>query len=104
MSKIKKDQTNVHHLIARSYENEYNVHEEENKIRMNMVRHNALHSLFWVLLSPKEQMYELRALYDTVLNDTAKKLFDELLSLDDSHFYLPKLVKNGKRKGHLRRE
>jgi hypothetical protein len=51
-----------------------------------------------MLLSPKEQMMELRALYDTVLNDTAKKLFDELLSLDDSHFYLPKLVKNGKTK------
>ena len=104
MSKIRKDQTNVHHLIAKSYEDEYNVHEEENKIRMNMIRHNALHSLFWVLLSPKEQLLELRNLYDTILNDTSKQLFDELLSLEDKDFYLPKLVKNGKRKRHFSRE
>lgn len=100
MGKINQNQTNIHHLIAKSYQDEYNVHDEDNKIRMSIVKHNALHSLFWMLLSPKEQLKEMRCLYDTVLNDTAKKLFDELLSLDDSNFYLPKLVKNGKRKKH----
>lgn len=100
MSKIKKDQTNVHHLIAKSYEQEYNVHEEENKIRMNMIRHNALHSLFWMLLSPKEQTLEIFHLFEPVLWNSAKELFKALLSLEDKDFYLPKLVKNGKGKRH----
>lgn len=47
-----------------------------------------------MLLTPKEQLLELRHLYDTVLNDTARKLFDELLALDDIDFYNRDVLKN----------
>jgi len=78
--------------------NEYNVFDEKNVIRMDTVRHDSLHSLFGVLLTPKEQLMELRALYDTILDSTSKKLFDELLALPDQQFYIQDLLKTGKHK------
>jgi len=39
-------------------------------------------------LTPKEQLKELSHLYDSVLSDTAKQLFKELLSLNDKEFYI----------------
>ena len=62
---------------------------------MDTCRHNALHALFWMLLTPKEQLMELRCLYDRVLSDTAKQLFDELLALDNN-IYIDKINKHGK--------
>ena len=88
-------QTNRHHLIWKSLVDEYNVHIPENKIRMDVCRHNALHALFWMLLTPKEQLMEFRALYDRILSNTAKELFDELLALDDN-LYIDKVRKDGK--------
>lgn len=90
---------NTHHLIWQSLVGEYNVHIDENRVRMNMCRHNALHALFWVLLTPKEQLMELRQLYNTILSDTAKQLFDELLSLWDN-IYIDKAVKWKKKKNN----
>lgn len=87
--------TNRHHLIWKSLADEYNVHVPENIIRMNVCRHDALHALFGVLLTPKEQLMELRSLYDSVLSNIAKQLFDELLSLDDD-IYINSVRKNGK--------
>lgn len=66
---------------------------DNNKIRINMNRHNALHALFWVLLTPKEQLMELKHLYDWVLSDTAKQLFNELISLNDKDFYTKNVLR-----------
>jgi hypothetical protein len=49
-----------------------------------------------MLQSPHEQLEYLRKMYNTVLSDTAKQLFDELLSLDKKSFYKSELIKNGK--------
>lgn len=89
------ERTNRHHLIWKSLKEEYNVFVPENVLRMNVRRHDALHALFGVLLTPKEQLMELRSIYDTILSDTAKQLFDELLSLNDD-LYIDDVRKNGK--------
>lgn len=94
MKKKLQGRENVHHLIWKHCQDQYKVEAECNKIKMNMCRHNALHALFWMLLTPKEQLLELRHLYDTVLNDTARELFDELLALDDIDFYQRDVLKN----------
>lgn len=98
----KRPQTNNHHLLWHSLANEYNVSMQENMVRMNIERHNALHKLFWCLLTPKEQMMELRALYDWVLSSTAKQLFSELLALSDKEFYIDWMVKDGKHRKQMR--
>lgn len=84
---------NRHHLIGKSLKDEYNVHEDCNKIKMDEHRHNALHALFGLLLTPKEQLKELECLYDTILSNTAKTLFLELINMRDDQFYNPKLLK-----------
>lgn len=96
----KEKRENNHHLVWKSLENEYNVHIPENKIRMDMNRHNALHALFWCLLTPKEQMKEIVCLYDTILGDTARSLLNELLALDDSEFYISWIIKNVWKRKH----
>lgn len=93
---MKIPQENNHHLIWKSLVNEYRIDMKENQVRMNIERHNALHKLFWCLLTPKEQLKELSHLYDSVLSDTAKQLFKELLSLNDKEFYIDWIVRNGK--------
>lgn len=87
---------NKHHILGKSLVREYNVNIKENIHRMSVEKHNALHKLFWCLLTPKEQMREMYYIYESVLSNTAKELFDELVQLDDKDFYLSDLVKNGK--------
>lgn len=84
---------NRHHLLWVSNREQYNVHTPENIILMERHRHDALHALYGVLNTPKEQMKEARCLYDTILSDTAKQLFDQLLSLSDSDFYISSVLK-----------
>lgn len=94
----RRPQENNHHLIGKSLVNEYRIDMKENIIRMNIERHNALHKLFWCLLTPKEQLKELSYLYESVLSDTARDLFTELLALSDKEFYIEWIVRNGKHK------
>jgi len=68
----------------------------ENILTMQMIKHNALHSLFGMLLAPQEQLWELRLLYNNILSDHAKELFDELLSLDKKDFYIDGIVRKRK--------
>lgn len=92
-----RPETNSHHIIWKSLANEYNVEMPENRIRLNTLRHDALHKLFGVLLTPREQLLEMRYIYESVLSTTAKQLFSELLALKDKDFYIEWMVKNGKR-------
>jgi len=46
-----------------------------------------------MLLEPREQLRELKCIYNTILSDHAKELFDELLSLDKDEFYIKKIIK-----------
>ena len=95
----RRPQENVHHLVSQCLRPEYNVDIEQNKLKMNIKRHDALHALYNCLHTPKEQLLESYYLYENVLSHTAKKLFRELLRLEDKDFYIPELIK-WKKKNH----
>ena len=78
---------NLHHLIGVSNKKRANTWDERNKLIMDKKRHEWLNALFHALQSPKEQLEYLRDMYDTVLSNTAKQLFDDLLALDTKSFY-----------------
>ena len=69
------------------------VEDTRNKIAMLISQHRGLNALFWDNQCPQEQLEFLRDLYDSVLSDTAKSIYDELLSLDKKEFYAKGLVK-----------
>ena len=60
---------------------------------IDKTRHNWLNALFQCLQSPHEQLWYLRDMYDSILSDTAKQIFDELLSLSNKDFYQDGLIK-----------
>jgi len=88
-----KHTENVHHIISQCLKDEYKIDIQENKLQMNIHRHNALHVLFSCLHTPKEQLLEMYYLYESVLNDTAKELFKELLKLEDKDFYIKEVLR-----------
>ena len=90
---MKEHRQNRHHLIGKSLKNEYNVHEDCNKITMDEHRHNALHALFGLLLTPKEQQMELSCIFDTVVSDKVKEIYAILNTMSDQEFYNTKVLK-----------
>ena len=95
---MKNKPENVHHIISQCMRNEYKIDVKENKLRMQVSRHNALHALFWCLHTPKEQIMEMYNIYESILWDTAKNLFNELMNLEDNEFYIQNVLKNGKKR------
>jgi len=84
---------NIHHLVSQCLRSEYKVDIEENKLKMNIKRHDALHALFSCLHTPKEQTMEMYYIYESILSNAAKQLFKELLALEDKDFYINKLLR-----------
>lgn len=84
---------NVHHIISQCLRSEYNVDVEQNKLKMNIKRHDALHALYNCLHTPKEQLLESYYLYESVLSKQAKDLFRALLNLDDKDFYIKEVLR-----------
>lgn len=84
---------NLHHKIWQCNRQRANINDDRNKMIIDKSRHNWLNALFQCLQSPHEQLWYLRGMYDSVLSDTAKQLFDELLSLKEWDFYAEWLVK-----------
>lgn len=84
---------NLHHKIWKCNRKRANINDERNKIVIRKVRHEWLNSLFQCLQSPHEQLEYLRDMYDSILSNTAKNLFDSLLSLNEYDFYAEWLVK-----------
>ena len=84
---------NTHHIIGRKNYRWAIVEDTRNKIAMLISQHRGLNSLFGENQCPHEQLECLRELYDSVLSDTAKNLFDELLELNRKDFYAKGLVK-----------
>ena len=56
-------------------------------------QHVALHQLFRNLTTPKEQLLMIKELYNTVLSDHAKELFETLTNINDKDFYAHGIVK-----------
>ena len=78
---------NKHHLIQKAEREFYNIHDPRNIKRMYIVQHNALHALFHNLTTPKDQLEKLRELFDPILSDQAREIYDILLQLPIKEFY-----------------
>jgi len=89
---FKKD-TDTHHKIWQCNRDWANVQHEDNKMAIKKNVHHAINTLFTMNQSPLEQLWQLRAMYDSVLSDTAKAIFDDLLDLPREYFYKKQLVK-----------
>jgi hypothetical protein len=87
------NKTNTHHIIGKCCKRWAYVNDVRNKITILISQHRWLNALFNTRQSPIEQLAYLRELYETVLSDTAKQLFDELISLKEREFYDNGLVK-----------
>lgn len=92
MSEKWKDKS-IHHLVWRVNKWWANVEHPDNKIILDVVRHRWLNSLFQCLQSPYEQLEYLRDMYDSVLSDTSKELFDTLLATPIHKFYKDEIIK-----------
>lgn len=84
---------NIHHKIWKCNRKWANVEDSRNKMTIERTRHDWLNSLFQCLQSPHEQLEYLRDMYDSILSDIAKQLFDELIGLNRKDFYSQWLVK-----------
>lgn len=88
---------NLHHKIGQCNSKRAYVNDDRNKMCIEKTRHNWLNQLFQCLQSPHEQLWYLRQMYDSVLSNTAKRLFDDLLALNTKSFYDKWLIKGFKR-------
>lgn len=89
---FKKD-TDTHHKIGQMNRSRANVNHEDNKMAIKKNVHHAINTLFTMNQSPHEQLGQLRAMYDSVLSDVSKQIFDDLLDLPREYFYKKQLVK-----------
>lgn len=97
MLKQKEPEYSNHHIIGQSERTDFNVWLSENIIRIKHKIHKAIHTLFGFKNTPKEQLWQLREMYDWVLSDTAKRIYDELIKMSEEDFYKPELIKKRKR-------
>lgn len=81
-------QENRHHLVSQCMKDQYNVGMEENILKMLKYKHDCLHALFGCLHTPKDQLKEMYNIYEPVLSETAKQLFQTLLNVSEYDFYI----------------
>jgi len=93
MDSSPRKEYDTHHKIGQCNRNWANVNNEDNKMIIKKNVHHALNTLFTMNQSPLEQLQQLRGMYDSVLSDTAKAIFDDLLELPREYFYKKGLVK-----------
>lgn len=85
----------IHHIVWKCNHPRARVDNADNKLVMLKSKHVWLNALFQTLQSPYEQLLYLRhELYDKVLSDTAKQLFDSLLALGQEWMYKENMYKN----------
>lgn len=83
----------IHHIVWQCNKERCNVNDGDNKMIIRKTVHEWLNALFQHNQSPHEQLKQLRDMYEPVLSDTAKQIFDDLLELPREYFYKSKLIK-----------
>jgi hypothetical protein len=85
---------NIHHIIGKKHKDNFNVEIPENKIIVEITKHEALNCLVGDKQSPQEQ---LSVLYNerwiNILSEKTKKRIEALLSMSDEEFYIDKIIK-----------
>lgn len=96
---IDKTATNIHHIISRKEKQDFNVHDEHNKIRVNMIDHDNLNQFFKDKQNPKKQLeYMVTNRRGNVLSAWVKRALYDILSLPNDVFYRAEVIKGRKNK------
>ena len=90
--------TDLHHLMGKCHQNQYNVRAKQNIVRIPRREHDALNRFFKDKQSPREQIAKVLDLVKPVLNDKTRTDLAEILSRTDEDFYIPELIKCSKHK------
>lgn len=94
--------TNIHHVLGQSLSKEYVTWDKDNKMKVNMVRHNSLNHFYGCRQDPASQLkYMLEERREPVLSDWVKEELYALLSLPRGLFYKEHLVKENYRDREL---
>jgi hypothetical protein len=81
-----------HHLICRSLQEKFNVHDYKNIVSVDSNKHEAFHEFFSEAHHPKAQLKELYCFMSSVLSEKALALFVRLINLTDDEFYSESLL------------
>lgn len=90
--------TNIHHIISRKEKEIFNVHDERNKMTINMRVHDALNRLYWNKQTPRKQLAFMLDIWKPVLSPWVKNALFDILNLPDDVFYHIDLIKCKKKK------
>lgn len=96
---IDRTATNIHHIISRKENQEFNVHDSHNKIRVSMVDHDNLNQFFKDKQNPKKQLeYMLDNWRGGVLSPQIIQALYDILNTPNEDFYRAELIKSPKKK------
>lgn len=90
--------TNIHHIISQKEYQEFDVQNPINKMKVKVLRHDALNRFFWDRQNPKKQLeYLLKERWGNVLSIWVKRALLDILSLPNDVFYKKELIKGAKK-------
>lgn len=75
---MKKKDLNKHHMIWKQHRYLYNISDTRNIVRIDVIRHVALHNLFHTLNTPHEQFEYITWLRRPIQSKIIKELTDEI--------------------------
>lgn len=96
--------TDLHHIVGRMFDHQYNVNIQQNKIRLNRREHMALNQFFKNGQNPREQFRKVFDITKWVLEEHTRRDIAEILGRTDDQFYIPELLKTWKQKKLSKKE
>ena len=94
---IDKTSTNIHHIMWRCNRNKYNTNIPENLVKISEREHDAFNRYFKDKQNPREQLLKVFNLVKPVLSNWVRHELEVILNCDDELFYIPELLKHGKK-------
>ena len=94
---IDKTATNIHHIMWRCNRNKYNTNIPENLVKISEREHDAFNRYFKDKQNPREQLLKVFNLVKPVLSNWVRHELEVILNCDDELFYIPELLKHGKK-------
>lgn len=95
---IDKDAKSIHHIMGRMNRIKYNTNIELNKVLMDDREHRNLNAFFKDKQNPRDQLKKVFEIVKPVLSPGVKQELEIILSCPDDLFYIPELLKNGKKR------
>ena len=77
--------------------NKYNTNIEQNIVRISEREHDAFNRYFKDKQNPREQLLKVFNLVKPVLSNWVRHELEVILNCDDELFYIPELLKHGKK-------